>query len=471
MKNNRHKFVVIIALLAFLAAGALGQIERTVFVWDEAAPGNSFPHPDSSGGFLIRPKDAWIEAINALNADREGFAMKDTLLLVTSSDWPADLNPYDIVILSLGWNDGTGTPNLDSTKRAQIMEHLDRTARTPELQTSLIIEGNDFAYLYCDTASSHMPYIDPFSDYVGAVLKLNDGGPPGTLVGEDSSLAEGMGFSYAAAPGPNTSVDDVEMNRSGPYASHTNYLFNASRKCPARGIQRIIYSSGAVILLPFQFGNISRGVNCKEELLARMIDLCVMPIPQILHDFGGETFYIDSTYNIEFRAYDNRCVTTVIVEYSTDGGESWVLLESLAYPGTDSLLQYPFEIPATVSDSCYFRMTAHDSVYNFVADTAGPFAIEAASVSEAPGRPVERSISVFPNPFNFGAHISVSSPEPAELRIYDISGRMVESFPVRPPETRVNWDCRSAGGITVPAGVYLAHLSGSRVTRKLVFIK
>ena len=64
-----------------------------------------------------------------------------------------------------------------------------------------------------------------------------------------------------------------------------------------------------------------------------------------------------------------------------------------------------------------------------------------------------------------------------ELKIYDLSGRIVRSFPLLTSHssllTSVTWDGRDKDGKPVPSGVYFARLkSGDKsLTGKLVLIR
>ncbi len=450
-----------------LTAGISFAVNRSIYIWDAAAPGATFQHPDSTSPSIIRPRDGWIQAIQAIQADEGGdiYGMRDTLLFSYGTDWPTDLNPYSIVIISMGWIDGSGPDEIDAAKQAQIIAHLDATDRTPEGQTAVILEGNDFAKLYCDTAATHFTYAGTFADYTGTLLLLDNAGHTDVLVGEDSSFAEGMRFNYKFSAAASTSMDDIIINSAVWDEHYLRYIFNATGKCPARGIQRRSYSPGAIVTLPFQFGNISRGVYNKEQLLTRILDFCIMPLTEITTAVTSETLYTDSSFTLSFTTYDNRCVTTAVIEFSTDGGVGWHMVNQVPFPG--SLEDFDFNLPHHAGSEFYLRVTVHDSVFNSTADTLGPFVLlNAAGMSEGGALPVDFSLTANPNPFNGAVTLRAYGPVASEIEIYDIYGSLVAKLPFGPKGETVLWDASAQA-----AGVYLSRIAGSNARAKLVFIK
>jgi len=469
MIRKSNRFLVTIVMVLFLAV-SLYSVTRSIYIWDVAGSGARFPDPDSPTD-TIRPHEAWGRALDSIIADAGSlYAIDDDIEWVWGTDFPLDLNPYHLIIMCTGWQ-GTGAPILRPDTLSRLMDHLDRTGRTPGSQTALIIEGNDFAFLYADTSSGHYTYRDPFSDYVGALLLDNDEGPPGVLSGENGSLAEGMAFNYALSTGPTTSMDDIIINPDGPYVSHAHYLFNASRKCPARGMQRRSYSPGSVVLLPFQFGNIPRGgANTREQLLARILDFCVMPIPEILTTYDSDTLIPGDLHSIEYQVYDNRCVTVAEIEYSHDAGSTWIIMDSIAYP--EDSTSYEFTVPTTEGDTCFIRVTAYDSVYNAVADTSLQFTIyDPEGIDDEVDLPEENNIIASPNPFNSTVSLEVRSTTEDILNIYTIRGRCLATIDIKSGFNSVLWNAKDENNRELPAGIYFAKLRKSGAINRLVLLK
>jgi flagellar hook assembly protein FlgD len=75
-------------------------------------------------------------------------------------------------------------------------------------------------------------------------------------------------------------------------------------------------------------------------------------------------------------------------------------------------------------------------------------------------------IQVYPNPFSKLTHISFGIEQGAkgiELKIYDVSGRLIRDFPVdlcnqNKSVKSVCWDGRDDKGEAVPSGVYFVQL-------------
>lgn len=88
----------------------------------------------------------------------------------------------------------------------------------------------------------------------------------------------------------------------------------------------------------------------------------------------------------------------------------------------------------------------------------------------------------FPNPFSTTTHISLTFPsighsaKGIELNIYDISGRLVKSFPLFTPHSSptiaVSWDGKDDSGNKVGNGIYLLRLTthNFKAIKKIVFI-
>jgi len=460
------KYKVLGLVLIVIIAGSISAMNRTVLILDLAGgSGARFEHPDYPGD-TIRPYQAWVEAINEINADRAAYNMRDSIVYTVDYEFPLTINS-DIVILSFGWR-GTGAPNLTSAQQNLLIELLDSTSRTPEKQTALFIEGNDFAELYCDTSAG--TYAGTFADYTGALLFDSDDTPAALLAAEDSSLAEGMAFDYRITTGgPCTHMDDIIINDAVWDSHHLRYLFNAGSRNPARGLQRRSYSPGAVVLLPFQFGNIPRGggiTNHKEDLLVRMFDFAIMPLVDIQSALPADTLWVDTLYSMDYTVYDNRCVKKLVFEYSSDGGATWMAMNEIPNPDLDTVLTIEFSIPPSTGDDCLIRLIASDSTYNFTADTTEPFVVMNFGIGEGDRIPTAPYLRPFPNPFNAELSFDVYVDIDSKVQIYDIAGRMVAQMPVSSGESTLRW---VPGGL--PAGVYLARIANTGVAMKAVYLK
>ncbi|MCK4257322.1 T9SS type A sorting domain-containing protein, partial [candidate division WOR-3 bacterium] len=82
----------------------------------------------------------------------------------------------------------------------------------------------------------------------------------------------------------------------------------------------------------------------------------------------------------------------------------------------------------------------------------------------------------YPSPMRSKVNIAYSLPDniKANLKIYDISGRLIRTFEnITNEHSPITWHGRDKSGRTVPAGIYFCSLSTekSRTTRKIVKIK
>jgi hypothetical protein len=72
-----------------------------------------------------------------------------------------------------------------------------------------------------------------------------------------------------------------------------------------------------------------------------------------------------------------------------------------------------------------------------------------------------------------GASFQDFQTERIELRIYDISGRLIRSFALNPMPSALSWDRTDLQGRAVPAGVYFVSLTSgeTREINKIILIK
>jgi subtilisin family serine protease len=177
------------------------------------------------------------------------------------------------------------------------------------------------------------------------------------------------------------------------------------------------------------------------------------------------------------------------VDVSDDGGATWVALERVP-----NIANQWNQVVKNISD--YVDLTSQ-VVFRFVAcdlNTPGlteagidDFAIETmlaidtdVEVAREPGLET-RILSSRPNPYRSGrgdvtVRFQMATPERVEVRVYDLSGRVVASLAdglLSAGEHRISWDGRTASGEEVASGVYFCRLkSGSRVeTSRLTIVR
>ena len=187
-----------------------------------------------------------------------------------------------------------------------------------------------------------------------------------------------------------------------------------------------------------------------------------------------------------------------IVEVSTDGGSSWFQVEPS--PGYNKRIYDNPASPFEANTDCYsgdipwrqesldlspyapramvrfqFGSDAHVTdegwfIDDIVLETVFP------NVGERTHKPELIAIdNVRPNPFNSAAVIELSLPSgtAAELRIFDVSGRMVREFTIDDSRNSVVWNGRDNTGADLSSGVYFARLvSGSKSdVAKMILLK
>lgn len=111
------------------------------------------------------------------------------------------------------------------------------------------------------------------------------------------------------------------------------------------------------------------------------------PTVDILTPTGGETLYADSTYDITWTAEDTLCgIQRMILQYSTNGGQSWNLIDS--NEPNDGI--YPWTVPHGIdSEQCRVMVCGRDYAANQSCPTTSNFTITCVS----PPQPVIATIS------------------------------------------------------------------------------
>ena len=89
----------------------------------------------------------------------------------------------------------------------------------------------------------------------------------------------------------------------------------------------------------------------------------IKPTAEVVSPNGGEVFDQDENTHMIFSASDNVGVVSRKVEYTSDSGATWSLLDSATWSPA-----YTWDIPEIASTQCRIKVTAYDSSGNFGSD-------------------------------------------------------------------------------------------------------
>jgi len=187
--------------------------------------------------------------------------------------------------------------------------------------------------------------------------------------------------------------------------------------------------------------------------------------PQNEYVVTGWTYGVDSSFN----AYEG----VYVFKTSQSGDLLWK--EIIEGPG----INFGYDIQQT-SDDGYIIVGRAESYPRatdiYLIKLASEFGVTEATEYNAP----QFSISIFPNPFGDKVNITLSSVHGAkgkELKIYDISGRVVKNFSLPTTysllPTSIMWDGCDNAGKKLPSGTYLLKFSADNYEeiKKLVLLR
>jgi len=193
-----------------------------------------------------------------------------------------------------------------------------------------------------------------------------------------------------------------------------------------------------------------------------------------------------------FRWYTNDCCAAPgldvwQVDISNDGGNNWVAVESTMESRTAwTKVMFFVEDFVTPTNDMQLRFIATDAGDGSVVEAAVDdvellsFVDEGTPVEDRPGAvPIRSTLAQnAPNPFNPATeiHFELSRPGATQLRVYDLSGRLVTTLLDRQMPAgshSARWTGRDSAGRVVSSGVYLYRIeSGDFVqTRRMVLLK
>lgn len=188
---------------------------------------------------------------------------------------------------------------------------------------------------------------------------------------------------------------------------------------------------------------------------------------------GLHSFDIDSSGNMYLTWQDARQDSSdIFFTFSTDDGNIWYFPNIKVNDDTTQRPQSYADILVKGQDDVYVvwedprndTMLLNDADIYFARGSiiSGIKEMNSANKSE------KIDFRISPNPFTATTHISITltckgfSAKGIELKIYDLTGRLVKSFPLTTDHsslyTAVSWDGRDESGVQVTAGVYFVVL-------------
>jgi hypothetical protein len=198
------------------------------------------------------------------------------------------------------------------------------------------------------------------------------------------------------------------------------------------------------------------------------------PTVRVIAPNGGQSWMAFSIHSITWSDSDNIAIADHKIEYSTNGGTSWILIRDWT---TGDPHTFAWTVPNTASRSCRVRLSVRDAAGNSSSDNSNAnFRIRSAGVilDVADFTPEENFLSqAYPNPFNAVTKIDYGLPEASNVSIviYDITGRLVATLVDSYQEAgyhSVTWNSGNE-----PSGTYLYRITAGiyAETMKMTVVK
>jgi|GEM_PF-1910675 len=93
----------------------------------------------------------------------------------------------------------------------------------------------------------------------------------------------------------------------------------------------------------------------------------IVPTCSLIAPNGGELWYIGADYDITWEASDDDSITHIVLEYTIDGGDSWITMGDTISGGSQDT---SWTIPSSPSLECLVRISCTDLGGNAISDTS-----------------------------------------------------------------------------------------------------
>ena len=146
---------------------------------------------------------------------------------------------------------------------------------------------------------------------------------------------------------------------------------------------------------------------------------------------GGEVWYVNETYQIQWTSEDNESVTSDSVFYSIDNGSNWIFITS--HTGNPQACDWT--IPNTSSEQCLIKVVVYDNENYFATDVSDAvFSIE-YGINNQVGFPIDLGGSTSePSPqvadIDGDGDLEVLMGGDSSLHVFHHDGTPVTGFPV-----------------------------------------
>ena len=149
---------------------------------------------------------------------------------------------------------------------------------------------------------------------------------------------------------------------------------------------------------------------------------------RVLAPNGGESLQPGESENLRWQTFNPPRCDSLSLFYSVDNGQTYEPITT-GLPGTDT--SYLWAVPNVISDSCRIKIMAYGPGHQYD-ESDSCFSILATGIAEKHIQPIyeTRLLGVFPNPTTSYSLIrfDVSKPEQVNLRLRDVSGRVVATL-------------------------------------------
>jgi subtilisin family serine protease len=212
----------------------------------------------------------------------------------------------------------------------------------------------------------------------------------------------------------------------------------------------------------------------------KAVDGVEAPVVTVIQPNGGEVLYIGQVYTIMWDASDNIGIASTTIEYSVDGGSSWMHIVDL--PGNPE--EYDWTVTGPPSSTCRMKVTCYDAVGLSGWDMSDedfcpPYKTVVKGFAIRGTMPDMFALSQnSPNPFNPNTTIEFSLARDCHVRldIHNLLGQKTATLVDEKMEAgphSVFWNGTDFAGNPVGSGIYFYRLKAAEFdqTRKMMLIK